>query len=119
MKTMVKIVIVMLTSVLMYSCSTTSAATWRNPAYERKVKVKKHRPRGKAWGYYKKDGRARYNMLMSYLNRHRHITVQKYCKLTGLPYHLAEAELNGWTNGRNRMLQIQIKGRKKMYIRIR
>ena len=55
-------------------------------------------------------------MVLSYLNKHKHITARQYGKMTGLSEAVADMELDSFARDL-RSIRVVIKGKKKLYVR--
>ncbi len=61
----------------------------------------------------KKD---RFDMALAYLKHNKTLSISKYCKMTGLPYATAEAELDAFAYSKGNPIKRVVNKKKKLYV---
>lgn len=57
----------------------------------------------------------RFRMAMTYLKSHEYLTVKRYAKMTGMPKATAKAELDAFSDDKDKPIVAVIRGKKRVY----
>jgi len=96
------------------ACSCASARHHKHPVPHKPVAVVVAPPPAPA--HITSAQQQRLDMVLGYLNKHKHITARQYGKMTGLSEAVADMELDSFARDL-RSIKVVVKGKKKLYVR--
>lgn len=98
-------------------CGTANAQHWRWHYRPDRVVTVVVRPDVTSHVCNRFNQKERLAMAVAYLKTHKYLTIKQYAKMTQLSKALAEAELDAFAMDNKKLIQLVIKGKKKVYIR--